>query len=141
MWQATVRRVIAVVGLRHVVEVGRDEQVQLLVGVGVDHGSVSEGSREPGTDGAIGLGPPASLGPAAFVIADQRGHVNLFVSLVEIELTDAVIGVAEDNPELEFADVAFPKAENPAWPLGVPVRASGEPPRVWEVILVVVHGA
>jgi hypothetical protein len=126
---------ITVVGLWHVVQVGRGVEREFLVGVHVDHGSPAQWSLKPDTYRTVEVVTVARSSLVIRLVADEYAHVDLVLPLVHDDLTDPVVVSAERDTELEFASVSLPKSERAAnahWasigtrrrPLPTPLRVS-----------------
>lgn len=122
-----VGRAIPVVGLRHVVEVLRREERELLVAVDVDHRSVAEGTLESDAHRPVKVvtGTPSRL---IGEVVDEYPDVDLVVPFVHEHPAHATIGAAQRDSELELADVSLAKPERATDLLRVRIGA-GEPCR------------
>jgi hypothetical protein len=118
--------VISVVGPRHVVQVHRDVEQQLLVSIGIDHGAVAQRTLQPDAHRAVVVLTGRRLRTFAFGLAvDEDAHVDLVVVLIHDDLAHPSVVTAERDPKLKLTAIALPEPERVTELLRPSVRTRG----------------
>jgi hypothetical protein len=109
------------------VQILGNEERQLLIGVEIDHGLVTEGLVEPDAYGAVHVTPiPRRQFLILVVVANENPDADFVLTVLHHDVADPAVVTTERDPKFQFADAPLPETEGMTEPLGVTVR-TGRP--------------